>query len=92
MTLWESGEPWETPDAAGIFDVPPALQAAIASAATSGATSFKDRFTKAPLLYIRPGKVRYLANQEGQAFRSIDLLENGSPWEERAAQSGIFRA
>jgi hypothetical protein len=38
--------PGETPDAAGIFDEPPALQAAIASAATSGPTIFKDTFIK----------------------------------------------
>jgi hypothetical protein len=46
------GAPWETPDAAGMLELPPALQAAIASAASSGATSFKDPFTKAPFVLI----------------------------------------
>jgi hypothetical protein len=35
-----------------MLELPPALQAAIASAASSGATSFKDPFTKAPFVLI----------------------------------------
>jgi hypothetical protein len=38
------------PEDAGIFDWPPALQAAIASAATSGATNFNDPFIHAPFV------------------------------------------
>jgi len=38
--------PWDPPADAGTLEVPPALQALIASAAKSGAASFNNRFTK----------------------------------------------
>jgi hypothetical protein len=38
----------EPPDVAGTFEVPPALQADIASAAAIGAKIFNDRITEAP--------------------------------------------
>jgi hypothetical protein len=42
MALYVNGASWETPDAAGILELPPASQAANASATSSGATSFRD--------------------------------------------------
>jgi hypothetical protein len=55
----DPGRVWDAPDVIGTFEDPPELQAAIASAAMSGATNFNDPFTKAPYFFkwvSQPGR------------------------------------